>query len=220
MNNLEKAYDMWTNLDIKCPSGMSKSQFLKKLVRDGDEVGVNSILNSINVCIKTVEDTEKFEFVKACISAVVVNLDILQDDIQNLIPFVQSLLLGDSVDIIFDNIIDMLALGQVAVNPAVGFNQSDFGVEFITASIVSKTFEVSEDAIILKPVNKQLDLLQLSNSEFHTRVRDFVSLDKNVKTRPLLILDRDKDIVNPYVKSAGRGYKFAYKGLSIPVKLV
>lgn len=220
MNNLDKAFLLWRDLDAKCPKDVTKSQFLRKLVRDGDEASVNGVLNSINVCVKTVEDTEKFNFVKSCLLSVCTRFNDIPEQIDRLGEFVQDLISGKEVVDVVESIIDYLKLNQRPHQRHVDFSKSTYGLEFICADQIELVDEVSMGAIVVKPINKDLTAFNLGNSKFHKRVQDFLSNPKNIKVTPVILMDRDVLPRDDYVKRVGAGFKWKALNHAVAVKLV
>lgn len=192
MRNLDKVWDKWQDLDATyAKTSVTKKEFLCTLVASGARDKVNAILAKIANDIVSAEDNKKFSVIQAGMLALLNNYNNLADDISSINGYIRELtgIEPSKKTLSFDALIDLISVGRPYVVPAVEFDISPVGMELITASSIHKVKLVSCSAVMIPAWLRDLEQLDLSDSDFHKRVIAGFRKLGNVK-RPVLLMDK------------------------------
>ena len=189
---------MWVDLDssyldsVKRKMSETKTDFLRKLVACGNKDKVEGVLAKISGDALSIEDIRKFAYIQTRMLVVLQNYYGIVDDIVSLNDYLNQLLNeAETYEMpSFDKLLEMTSVFRPYVIPAVDFNDSPIGVEFISAKSIHRVNLVSQSAVMLPGWVKNVNQLNLTDSDFHKQIRErfeFISANK----RPCILLDKN-----------------------------
>lgn len=239
VNNLDKAYNIWIDVDNKCLAQFSKSEFLRKLVRDGNQDAVNSVIASLGNCVEVPMDSEKFNFVKEQLEIVLEFFDDIPENLTSISDFIgnckgtgivetnslqpNSSKALDLTEELEDRVKEVISIVQpyaLNVVPIFSIKESKIGVEVITSTLIHKVDLVSDEAVIVPSFYENDDDLELSDNPFHIKVKKLLNRKNNKLTYPMLLTDSSFELQNKYIKKVGRGLRLEYEDFVMPIKRV
>lgn len=226
MTFLEKVYNIWIDLDNNLPEKDTPSSFLRKLVKNGDEEKLEKFFNKLRLDIVTVEDTAKFKFIQGQILAVVESIDLIPDNLTSVFSFVHYVMnTGEKVESFspFNFVLEEVELNFYADDIyAVTPEESELGVEFITADFVQIVQKISDNMVYV-PAYYTYDSpvdIELTDSPFHQRVAKALKTKAFTKSLPLFVLNEDSDFVLPNTKPYRKSHRYVLQDFAVPIKTI
>ena len=221
MTNLDKVASIWSDLESSYSSSggnLSRSEFLRKYLVNGDSQAINSLLTTISADIVDESTSVKFSSLQKILLSLSNNYKYIPDEIPNLNSFVLAYISSEQSDKDFDSLLDMITFAQLLPAKKVPFSISTFGVDTVEVvgdyAITTQVEGRSNDVFIVK-ASTDLTSFESDGSVFQDKIKKFIG-SKKLST-PLIFINDIKSLSNKNYSPSQHGYTLSNNGVKSEV---